>query len=345
MGRTLLCLDIGSGTQDVLLHDPDMTLENCPKFILPAPALRIGRHIKELRLDNRNIWLHGVNMGGGVSRFIQAHLDAGLQVAALPEAALTIGDDLERVERMGVTLTDACPDGFAPVELTDFDRPWWERFLAAAELPWPDRIAACAQDHGFHPGRSNRMGRFTLWEQFLGAGMGRPENLVYETTPAPMTRLAALQQSMGGGAVCDTGSAAVLGALFVPEIEALSRERGLTLVNVGNSHTIAFLLFAGRIHGVYEQHTGLLDSQKLWSDLERFRQGTLSCEEVFDDRGHGCLTLPAPPGSEGFAPTYVLGPRRTMLEGYPVEYPAPGGDMMLAGCFGLIKGMEMRGLL
>ena len=30
-----------------------------------------------------------------------------------------------------------------------------------------------------------------------------------------------------------------------------------------------------------------------------------------------------------------------MLDGYDVSFPAPGGDMMLAGCFGLIKGMSM----
>ena len=42
MGKTTLCIDIGSGTQDVLLYSPDTEVENCPKFVLPAPALQIG---------------------------------------------------------------------------------------------------------------------------------------------------------------------------------------------------------------------------------------------------------------------------------------------------------------
>ncbi len=36
MTQTTLFLDIGSGTQDVLLHRPGTVLENCPKFVLPS---------------------------------------------------------------------------------------------------------------------------------------------------------------------------------------------------------------------------------------------------------------------------------------------------------------------
>ncbi len=31
-----------------------------------------------------------------------------------------------------------------------------------------------------------------------------------------------------------------------------------------------------------------------------------------------------------------------MLDGYDVTFPAPGGDMMLAGCLGLIKGLSLQ---
>ena len=342
MGKTTLCLDIGSGTQDVLLHSPDVEIENCPKFVLPSPALQIGKRMESLRMQGKNIWLYDRNMGGGVTRFIRAHQQAGLKVTAQKSAAYTMADDLTRVTDMGIELTDTCPDGFEPVRLTDFDEKWWRTFLAAAELPWPDAIAACAQDHGFHPGESNRRGRFKLWQSFLNEGGGRPEALVYDTPPTMLTRLKDLQDDIDGGVVADTGAAAVLGALFVDEIEKQSHETGITLVNIGNSHLVAFLLYKGRIHGVYEQHTGCVNGEKLWSDLEKFRCGCLSFEQVFEDRGHGCLTMELPAGANGFAPTHVLGPRRTMLDGYDVTFPAPGGDMMLAGCFGLIKGLAMR---
>lgn len=142
--------------------------------------------------------------------------------------------------------------------------------------------------------------------------------------------------------MADTGAAAVLGALFVDEIMQQSHETGITLVNIGNSHLIAFLVYKGQIHGVYEQHTGCVDGKKLWADLGQFRCGCLSFEQVFDEKGHGCLTLDLPEGSDGFKPTHVIGPRRGMLDGFDVTFPAPGGDMMLAGCFGLIKGLDMR---
>lgn len=343
MSETTLCLDIGSGTQDVLLYSPDREVENCPKFVLPSPALQIGKRIAALTAEGRNIWLHGRNMGGGVTRFIRAHQKAGLNVATAESAAYTMADDLTRVAESGIELTETCPDGFTPVRLTDFDEAWWRRFLEAAELDWPDRIMACAQDHGFHPGKSNRIGRFKLWDDLLNEAGGKPESLVYRTAPSMMTRLADLQDDIGGGVVADSGPAAVLGALFVDEIERESMEHGITLVNIGNSHLIAFLLYGGRIHGVYEQHTGCVDGKKLWSDLENFRQGCLTFEQVFEEKGHGCLTKALPKEAGGFAPTYVLGPRRGMLDGYDVSYPAPGGDMMLAGCFGLIKGLAMQG--
>lgn len=342
MSHTTLCLDIGSGTQDVLLYSPDMEIENCPKFVLPSPALQIGKRMERLRLEGKNIWLHGRNMGGGVTRFIRAHQQAGLTVASSQSAAYTMADDLNRVTDSGITLTEQCPEGFTPVRLTDFDESWWRNFFAAAELPWPDSIAACAQDHGFHPGESNRMGRFKLWQSFLEEGKGRPEHLVFETPPPMLTRLRDLQEDIGGGPVADTGAAAVLGTLYVDEIEKESHRHGVTLVNIGNSHLIAFLLYGGRIHGVYEQHTGCVDSEKLWNDLADFRCGCLSFEQVFADRGHGCMTLDLPDEADGFKPTYVIGPRRSMLEGYDVSFPAPGGDMMLAGAFGLIKGLAMQ---
>ncbi|WP_147819229.1 DUF1786 domain-containing protein [Salidesulfovibrio onnuriiensis] len=343
MSQTTLCLDIGSGTQDVLLYSPDREVENCPKFVLPSPALQIGKRLAALTAAGKNVWLHGHNMGGGVTRFVRAHLKAGLHVAAQPAAALTMGDDLERVEQSGVALSEQCPDGYEPLLLSDFDEGWWRRFFQAAGLKWPDAIAACAQDHGFHPRESNRKGRFKLWEEFLTTNQGRPEALVFRDPPPMLTRLRELQRCIGGGIVTDTGAAAVLGALFVEEIERESFAHGLTLVNVGNSHVIAFLIFEGRIHGVYEQHTGVVDGAKLWADLELFRTGKLGFEQVFDENGHGCLVMDLPERARGFGSLHVLGPQRALLRAHSVCFPAPGGDMMLAGCFGLVKGMRLLG--
>ncbi|WP_415518751.1 MAG: DUF1786 family protein [Desulfovibrio aminophilus] len=341
-----LILDIGSGTQDVFYHQPGLRLENCPKFVLPTPARAVAARLRALSEAGRHVWLHGRNMGGGFGGALREHLKRGLKAAATRNAAHSLGDDLTRIEGMGVLLTEECPPDHAPLLLTDFDPDFWHRLLNAAGLPWPERIAAAAQDHGFHPGGpgSNRRGRFRLWERILLESEGRPEALIFDVPPPEMTRLADLQASMGGGPVADTGAAAVLGALFDDGLRALSEERGVLVVNVGNGHTVAFLIHQDRILGVYEHHTGMIEAPVLWDHLKRFRSGTLNSAEVFDTGGHGCLRLDPPRSAGDFTPTFVLGPRRDLLTPYGVSFPAPGGDMMLAGCFGLLHGLRLRGL-
>lgn len=342
MGESILCLDIGSGTQDVLYYMEGMEVENCPKFILPSPAKRIGRRIKELGASGRDIYLTGTNMGGGFGRAVTANVEAGLKVYAHPEAAYALGDDPAFVEKKGVVISGRKPRSAVPVHLADYDPGFWQSFLFAAGLEEPDMVMAAVQDHGFHPGRSNRIGRFDLWKKLLHEDGGRPESLLFDEVPEAFTRLEVLQRAIGGGTVCDTGAAAVLGILYDDEIMSLSNDQGICLVNIGNSHIIAFLLFDGKIYGVYEHHSGLRDDSELWDDLKRFRTGDIAFEDVFDSRGHGCLTLDLPEEARGFAKTFTIGPRRGMLEGYDAVFPAPGGDMMLAGCFGLLKGLELR---
>ncbi len=338
----ILCLDIGSGTQDVLYFDPDLELENCPKFVLPSPARRVAGRIRDLTRAGRDVYLYGMNMGGGFHDALTAHMEQGCRVAAHPEAALALADDLDKVRAQGITVVESCPRKAAPVHLSDFDPGFWEGLLSQAGLDYPDLVLAAVQDHGFHPRTSNRRGRFVIWESLLESSHGSLEALLFEQAPEEMTRLKALQTCTGGGPVADTGSAALLGALFEPRIEQASQDHGVCVVNVGNSHTIGFLVFEDRIQGIFEHHTGLLTPQSLWQLLERFRSGELSNDEVFESQGHGCALRDIPPEARGYPLTVALGPRRSMLSGYEVDFPAPGGDMMLAGCFGLIKGWKLH---
>lgn len=341
----ILCLDIGSGTQDVLLYFPDREIENCPKLVLPTPAKTLAARIRQATSERRAIHLRGCNMGGGFSPAMRAHVAAGLPFSCTRAAAFSVADDLDALQQSGVAILDDAPTGALVLDAADFDPAFWTRALDTLGLPHPGLVAACAQDHGFHPGQSNRRGRFVLWEKLLHEAGGRLESLLYEEVPACFTRLIDLQNSIGGGPVADTGAAAVLGALFEPALRQRSMTRGFTLVNLGNSHTVAFLVHQDRILGVYEHHTGLLTAERLWDHLARFRKGMLGFEEVFDDRGHGAMHLPLPETAGGFPDTLVIGPRRRMLEGFPAEFPAPGGDMMLTGSFGLVEGLRRRGRL
>ena len=338
----ILCIDIGSGTQDALYYQSDQPLQNCPKFVLPSPARMVSQQMHKLTADQQPLYLYGQVMGGGFGGRVWNHLEQGLSVAAHPQAALSLADDLNKLEERGVWVTENCPPGHRPVYLSDFDPGFWRSILAQAGLDMPELVLAAAQDHGFHPRASNRLGRFSLWTDLLSRSQGRVQDLLFDQPPPELTRLQAVQAMTGGGPVADTGAAAVLGALFDPDIQARSREQGVLVVNVGNSHTIAFLVYQEGIYGIFEHHTGLLDPHKLWDMLNRFVGRELDNQEVFADHGHGCMLGDNCPLQANFDTVVVLGPRRDMLHGYPVTFPAPGGDMMLAGAFGLLHGWKLK---
>lgn len=343
----ILALDIGSGTQDALLAVPGMAPENWPRFVLPTPALQVAAHIRELTKQRTPIWLHGFNMGGGFGAAVAEHLKLGLRVAATPQAAVALHDDIMRVRAMGITITEddtpQCPVGFAPVFLSDYLPSFWDHLFDAVELPRPALVAAAAQDHGVHADTGNREGRFRLWKRLLRDSGGDPAKWLYEQAPTECTRLAALQHNIDGGPVADTGAAAVLGALAVPEVAERSDREGVLVVNVGNSHTTAFLVFRRRVLGIYEHHTGMLSPDALARDLDEFRLGWLPDEQVRAAGGHGCVFDALPPEAEGFRPAFILGPRRELLRGRGA-FIAPYGDMMLAGCHGLLHGLMARNL-
>ena len=103
---------------------------------------------------------------------------------------------------------------------------------------------------------------------------------------------------------------------------------------------MAFRLGPDGIEGSFEHHTGLLDQPKLEGLLRALADGSLRNEDVFNDHGHGALIVAAQPHifpTDGFG-VVVTGPRRGMMQGSMLRpyFATPFGDMMLAGCFGLL---------
>lgn len=333
----VLALDIGSGTQDALLALPDQRPENWPRFVLPPPARQVAARIARCTETRRSVWLYGHNMGGGFAEAVRHHLKAGLRLYATLEASRAIGDDEERLQASGIILKELCPPEATAIQLADFDAGYWQALLAVAGLPAPSKVLTAVQDHGHHPAPgANRIGRFVLWRELLAASKGDPTRWLYTSPPLAFTRMTAVAQCTGG-LVADTGAAAVLGALATPEVQERSQRQGVTVVNMGNSHVLAFLVYQERVYGVYEQHTGLRTVADILEDLREFRLGWLPDEAVRAQGGHGTAFLQEglPAEAEGFAPTFILGPQRELLHGYG-QCIAPYGDMMLAGCHGLL---------
>jgi uncharacterized protein (DUF1786 family) len=120
---------------------------------------------------------------------------------------------------------------------------------------------------------------------------------------------------------------------------AATRNDRVIFCNVGNFHTLAFRMESNRISGVFEHHTGEIDLRKLDSLIDRLAAGTLKHAEVFDDMGHGALLYSETPLMN--PAVVVTGPRRAMMREskHQPYFAAPFGDMMIAGCFGLLAAM------
>ena len=187
--------------------------------------------------------------------------------------------------------------------------------------------------------------RFRLWEQAV-AERRLIGDLFYDVDAVPpaLTRLAAAAGAAAALAagtpalVADTGPAALYGALPAGVDDAV-------LVNVGNGHTVCLLALEGRVAGVFEHHTSCLDGAGLELRLRRWLAGDLASEEVRADHGHGAVLAPGAADARPLGlPLIVTGPRRELLAGseLPAEFAAPHGDMMLTGCFGLLRALRER---
>jgi uncharacterized protein (DUF1786 family) len=374
----ILAVDVGTGTQDILLFESDKTIENCFQLIMPSPTVIMAERIKRATAQGQTLVLTGRTMGGGPCGWaVRDHALAGHPTFATPEAARTLDDDLSIVEQMGIRVVEE-PEARAlaqqpntlHLEFQDFNGAALSTALQAFDIDLAvDGLAIAAFDHGAAPpGVSDRAFRFDYIAETVRS---RPEPAAFayqrNMLPPDLTRLEAIAQSAAASQhlleayptstastaspkalpllLMDTGSAAALGALDDPTV---GKEREIVLVNVGNFHTLAFHLIEGKIAGLFEHHTGLLDQSNLEHLLRKLVQGTLTNQEVFEQNGHGALLLSSQTSTPSTARTFpflaVTGPRRELLRSsslHPYE-AVPHGDMMLAGCFGLLRAFADR---
>lgn len=341
----LLAVDVGAGTQDILLYRENVPLEGSTKMVLPSPTVLVAGRIDLARSHGLNVFLQGPTMGGGSSTAaVVRHLKAGLKVYATPSAAATINDNLDRVAQMGVTIQEEPPAGAERISTGDIDIPALEEAFGLFDLGLPDDIAVAVQDHGFSPDRSNRLVRFEHLTDAIRAG-GRIENFAFREPPRAMTRMLAVKECLERhrhkSILMDTGPAALFGAAT----DSCFVDPGLIL-NFGNGHTVAAILSEGRITALFEHHTSQLDPEKLRRFVSGLCDGTLGNSDIFDDGGHGAFIESVP---DLLRSTLVTGPRRDLfLQSSALKgalAAAPAGDMMITGCIGLMEAWSRKDVL
>jgi uncharacterized protein (DUF1786 family) len=348
----ILTVDIGTGTQDILLFDSERTPENCLRLVMPSPTVRLAGRIEAATAARLPLLITGAIMGGGPCTWaVEAHRRAGLRVVAAPDAARTFNDDLDQVQReMGVEIVPeevaaglAESPEYAHVVFGDFDYEAIRGAFAAFGVNLqPDALALAVFDHGAAPpGVSDRQFRMDYLVERLGQNR-RLSTFAFRGPEIPpiMTRLRALGDAATAQAglpavVMDTAPAAVLGAREDPVVAA---HPGALIVNVGNFHTLAFQYQFGEFVRLFEHHTGLLSPAELAGWIRSLADGSITHAAVFADHGHGALALDREPVPLEFVA--VVGPRRAMLNGrldLPVYFAVPHGDQMFAGCFGMLR--------
>src|SRR5712671_5772808 len=202
----ILAVDVGTGTQDILLFESGKTIENCFKMVMPSPTVIVAERIKQATKRGQPILLTGVTMGGGPSHWAaRDHALAGYAVAVTPQAARTFDDDLSMVEEMGFEIIDegeaarrAENTAVLHIELQDFDAQAIIGALRAFDVePSIDALAIAAFDHGAAPpGISDRRFRFDFIAQTVHKNP-TPSAFAYsaEHTPTSLTRLQAIATS------------------------------------------------------------------------------------------------------------------------------------------------------
>jgi uncharacterized protein (DUF1786 family) len=330
----VFAVDVGSGTQDVLVADERLRHPGL-KMVMPAPTQLYAAKIRRLRKD---LFCDGYTMGGGaIVGALRQHAEK-YRVVMTPAAARTVRDDLDRVRGMGIEIgkeSDLSGD-HAKLTLIDVDMDAFDVALETLiyRLPKNMAVAVAVQDHGVAPkGTSDRQFRFRQIEKKIRKGATFRDFIFTEETKK-FSRVSAVIRSLHDQGyedvlVMDTKIAGIYGGLFDVPLPAIA-------IDVGNGHTTAASVAEdGTIVGVLEHHTMQLTPDTLRDYIGRLAAGTVTNEEVFDDGGHGAYVR------ESITPRTIVatGPRRNMARktGLDVTLASPLDDVYMAGPVGMIR--------
>jgi uncharacterized protein (DUF1786 family) len=336
LNMKILAVDIGVGTQDIMLYDTEDTIENSYKMVMPSPTKILA---EEIRKHHNDIFINGTTMGGGpINKAIKNHIDRGYNVTMTETSAKTVRDDVARVKKFGIRVTD--DDDKHPemgnVELKDID-------LESIELAFSkfgvrmdfDEIGVAVQDHGYMKGLGDRNFRFMKIQEKLDIPRYPEEFAYHGDVPEHYTRMKGVLKTLKAykPTIMDSKFASLCGATcdeFVKDLESY------IVIDIGNGHTLAASFENGKIIGVFEHHTKSLTTEKFQDLIKKLVNGTITHEEVHDDGGHGAWTTGPLNNCKHVIAT---GPLRKKIKstGFKIHNAAPAGDVMMTGPAGLIK--------
>ncbi len=314
--RTVV-IDVGVGTTDVVAYTGDP--EYSPRFVAPSRVSTLARKLRSMLRDPpRYLALIGVPMGGGpTTRELKRLMEVGTEVYAELDAALTLHNDVRRLEgmpRLHIVedpIEEVPPDS-PVIETYDFRVSTVLEALQRSDVDTDgvETIVACVQDHGYHPNyESNRKHRFErLFRRYLGTDGCKPDRMAFSDVPSenfPRLRAAYLEAESAGVDAVAMDSKVPIAMLGRVDSDA---DR-LLVIDYGTGHVTAFLFDGDRIVGVYEHHTIRLSPEKFKRQIREFVEGRLGNEDVYRDGGHGCHNV-SPVDWDEVEDVVSLGPKK-----------------------------------
>lgn len=355
----LLAIDIGAGTEDLLLVDTDRPIENAIQRVMPSASARFEKLVIRA---NKDVFCYGSIIGGHpFIHGLEKIKKVGFQAIFTETAALSLRYDLNAVRSWGFSvISDQSPQvdelrsnpEVLSMELADVDFPRLHQFLEECQVNLSEIavVLLCAQDHGLHaPGEKAREVRFKAYSNSLKksgklTSMLYGENEVPKVFPRLASNLKLIQEhfpTTKGRFVMDSSPAILLGAC----LEHRNAGQSKTIINLGNGHTVvATVDETGEVQALCEHHTGQLRKGRLDEFLRAFFAKELTAEQILREGGHGVIYR------EGFNAgipdeLLVVGPRRGLMNSsrFPFRFISPLGlSMMMVGPLGMITAYEER---
>ena len=346
----LLAIDVGKGTEDILLWDKKSKFENAIQLVLPSNTQLVYKKLEKFSQHPGKIFIIGELMGGEPwHKLVYTICQKTKQRVVMDTtSALSLRYNLEHVRLKGVKI-------ISPLEMDKLRKPTqtihlsdvnWQRLfgiMKQSKIPIESisKILLCCQEHG-RPTRLEqntrdfRMGK--LYEKLLPSCKLESLLLRADSIPQYFPRFQSITQSAlkhflhlssNDVFVLDSSAAVTLGA-----IEKLPYQ---LIVNAGNGHTIITFLKNSQIQLIYETHTGNFSLAKFKGDISRLLTGTLTHQLSLKEGGHGVFQISKLDIKEKYMPYTLIGPQRGKFFSPDAVYAHPGGNTMMAGPIGLIR--------
>ena len=338
----ILAIDIGSGTQDIMIYDSEKELENSIKLVLPSPHIKISQTISKTYND---IYFTGKIMGGGkIKQSILKHIEKGYEIVMEEKCSRTIRDDINQVKSYGIKIADKNKDysNYTNIELRDLNIDLIKNFIKNYDIDFDfNGVAVAVQDHGYSAEIGDRDFRFKKISEKLKEPITPYEFAFTGDIPNYYTRMCEVKKSINikkPTLIMDTKFASIAGMSF----ESIKRDlNSYIVIDIGNGHTTAASIENGKIQGLFEHHTSSLTGESLERYIKRLASGEITNKEVYEDHGHGAHVIN--PLSK-LEEVIVSGPKRDLIKKTSLKYhnSTPAGDVMMTGTVGLIKTMRYK---